>query len=389
MMNPLLYIKKLSPKIKELKHVVGDYCDSYAPEEFQRPEAWGKTDKKLYFQSLLMDRLEGNFVFVNVSEALSAIIKDDGVVNVEDQHSFQYLQSFESKGIKFITLDGNNRYQFLSALLNDEYEIPRGTYEYVAGDHLSTFVVGRNNNLFSKLPDVVQRVINTRQLVVSEYIQIDYTGLSQVFINVNSGVPLNRQEKRNAFVSPWADEVRKIRKENGSLLIHLFGQDFKRRLKGDEWIANTLDYAINVKSGEEDPLYKPPGVTQASMDSLYHSDIKVADINYYKESFTELSEYIQQMLDDSTLEEYGSAITRGSFVTNLFWMMCNGIETYEEAVKALIMHEDFYSDITRVNDAGNTFAWACGGTGSKNNEFREEILSTIVNEVTNTGAIRF
>ena len=231
---------KHEPKVRSLKDTVLNYKNSYAPEEFQRPEAWGKDDRKHYFQSLLMNRLEGNFVVVDVELAIKKLEK-----LAPTDRAYKFLLELSRQGIEYILVDGNNRFKFLTALMNDEYQIPRGTYNYAIEDDILTLVVGPHNNVLSKLPKLVQKVIRDRQLIISEYVQINYTGLSDVFTNVNSGVPLNNQEKRNAMDSPWADWVRQIRKEIASLLITMFGPNYKTRLKGDEWIVQSLDFAIN------------------------------------------------------------------------------------------------------------------------------------------------
>lgn len=360
-----------------LKDLVSNYEHSFAPEQFQRPEAWTNHHKKMYFQSVLMNRLEGNFVFVDVCLALSKL----KAIDTTDR-AFSFFQTLDQQQIEYIVLDGNNRFRFLTSLKTDEWEIPKGTYQYILDDHVTSFVVGSHNNKFSKLPEVVRKVIDKRTVVVSEYTQIGYDGLSEVFTNVNSGVPLNNQEKRNALNSPWADYVRSLRKEIAPLLILLHGEDYKRRLKGDEWIVEALDYAINVQfEVEGDDSYKPPGVSQSSKDKLYESNIENINQEFYKDTLLQLADYISFMITDENVELSDKVITRPSSVTNLFWMMCNGLETYEEVVEALQLHEEAYTDYTKVNDSGNNYVWACSGTGAKNNEFRMQVLPEILKKV--------
>ena len=94
------------------------------------------------------------------------------------------------------------------------------------------------------------------------------------------------------------------------------------------------------------------------------------------------------MIADEKLGEKSQEIlTRKSSVSNLFWMLNNGINSYDEAVEAMILHEKAFKDKDRRNDADETFKWACGGTGAKNMEFRMEILPEIVTEVNSSVAI--
>jgi hypothetical protein len=375
----IIHIVKKDPMNIFLVDLVRNYHSSFAPEQFQRPEAWGARDKKKYFLSILMNRLEGNFVFVDLTIALQKIKE----IDIEDR-AYSFFSMLKEQGIDYIILDGNNRFSHLKKLMNDEWEIPKGKYDYILDDHVASFVVGKHNNVFSKLPEVVRKIIQKRILVISEYHQISYDGLSEVFTNVNSGVPLNNQEKRNALNSPWADYVRSLGREIAPLLVFMFNEEYKKRLKGDEWIVEALDYATNVeKFDESEPTYKPPGVTQSSKYSLYKSDIKKINKDFYQRKLLQLLEYVSAMMTDEDVKFNEKHAKRTSLITNMFWMMCNGVNTYDQLVESFKLHEEVYSDYSRVNDAGNNFYWCCGGTGVKNNEFRIEVLSDIVDQVTN------
>ena len=380
MTNSIVFPVKHEPKVRSLKDTVINYAYSYAPEEFQRPEAWNKDDRKGYFQSLLMNRLEGNFVVVDLELTLKKLEK----LAPEDR-AYNFIKNLIHQQIEYIILDGNNRFRFLTALMNDEYQIPKGTYQYVIEDDILTLVVGSHNNVFSKLPKLVQKVIRERQLVISEYVQIDYTGLSDVFTNVNSGVPLNNQEKRNAMDSQWAGWVRQIRKEIASLLITMFGPNYKFRLKGDEWIVEALDFSINCLSDNIN------SVGQGTKNKLYKSDISDIDQQSFFETFIELSDYVTAMIADDEFTfgegiDKEKVISRPSTVMNLFWMMINGIESYEDVCAAVIAHEKAYKDTSFVNDDGNNYVWACGGLGAKNNEMKMKILPQIVEQLTGVTA---
>lgn len=369
-MNSFIFPVKHEPKVRSLKDVIENYQYSYAPEEFQRPEAWSKQDRRDYFQSVLMNRLEGNFVVVDLELAIAKLEKLD-----PNNRAYNYFKNLYYQTIEYIILDGNNRFKFLSSLMRDEFQIPKGSYTYVIEDDTLTVVVGSHNNVFSKLPKLVQKVIKERQLVISEYVQIDYSGLSEVFTNVNSGVPLNNQEKRNAFDSPWADYVRLIRRQISPLLITMFGSEYMRRLKGDEWIVEAIDFTQNV-----DPN-NLKGVTQTSKNNLYKSDIDDICQEDYLDKFVKLADFIDTMIKDPEVKLDDKVIARPSGVMNLFWAMFDGIETYENAVDFMIRHQQAYKDNTIVNDDGNNYVWACGGLGAKNNELRMKVIPEIIDAI--------
>ena len=379
-MNAAIFPCKNDPLPMTIWDLYNNYKGSYAPEEFQRPESWSSKERKAYFLSVLMNRIEGTFVFVDVEIAADRV----GSIDPTDI-SFAYFNNLLKQMIEKIILEGNNRLKFFESLLNDEYTIPSGSYYYLPDPHstsLSQFVVGKHNNVFSKLPKLVQKAIKSRKVIVSEYTQIDYKGLSDVFVNVNSGVPLNAQELRNALHTLWATYVRQMRKELAPLLIKMFGNKYKKRLVGDEWIVDTIDMVLNnYCKDEEISDFEINGVTQTSKNKLYVSDYDEFNEQKITENFSTLASYIDRMIDDGWEELTEKVILRKSSVMNLFWMINNGIDTYDRAVEALHLHEEAYADKDLRNDADESYKWACGGTGTKNMEFRMQVLPEIVSKV--------
>ena len=380
MTNAAIFPCKKDPLPMTIWDLYNNYKGAYAPEEFQRPESWSAKERKAYFLSVLMNRIEGTFVFVDVEIACSRVQSIDPT-----DISFTYFNNLLKQMIEKIILEGHNRLKFFEALLNDEYTIPSGSYYYLPDPHstsLTQFVVGKHNNVFSKLPKLVQKAIKGRKVIVSEYTQIDFIGLSDVFVNVNSGVPLNAQELRNALHTAWAAYVRQMRKELAPLLIKMFGNKYKKRLVGDEWIVDTIDMVLNnYCKDEEISDFEINGVTQTSKNKLYVSDYDEFNEQKITENFITLASYIDRMIDDNWEELTEKVILRKSSVMNLFWMINNGIDTYDRAVEALHQHEEAYTDKDLRNDADESYKWACGGTGTKNMEFRMQVLPEIVSKV--------
>jgi len=376
-MNAAIFPCKNDPLPMTVWDLYNNYKSAYAPEEFQRPESWSAKERKAYFLSVLMNRIEGTFVFVDVEIARSRVESIDPT-----DISYTYFNNLLKQMIEKIVLEGNNRLKFFEALLNDEYTIPCGTYYYLPDPHstsLTQFVVGKHSNVFSKLPKLVQKAIKGRKVIVSEYTQIDYKGLSDVFVNVNSGVPLNAQELRNALHTDWAAYVRQMRKELAPLLIKMIGKRYKKRLVGDEWIVDAIDMVLNNYCKDEKISdYEMNGVTQTSKNKLYVSDYDQFDEQKFTDNFIILADYVDKLIDDKWEELSEKTILRKSSVMNLFWMINNGIDTYEQAVEALHLHEEAYNDKDLRNDADESYKWACGGTGAKNMEFRMQVLPEIV-----------
>ena len=393
-------VVKKTPNIMGLQQVVVKYELNVAPENFQRPESWSKDDQKAFFISLCMDRVEGVIVIVDVENALYKLQQ----VAPDDRAISNIYEPILEAGLEYIVLDGNNRLQFLINLINGNYSIPEGRYGYIRDpqDHsISVFTVKRNKNKFSDLPKPVQRTLLNRLIIISEYTQIGYDGLSEVFLNTNSGVFPNAQEIRNALNSPWADYVRSLRSEIPQLLGHMF-KNFKKRYCGDDWIVDCLDFVLNVKTDErndEDEVinttYSP--ITQSSKTKLYKSDFPTpAEQVRIKDTFIDLASFVDQMIDEKITKEDKKLLKRKALLQNLFYMMYNGLTTYEQVQKAVELHDKAYFDKKNLfypnwSDADTdkqfddlTFKNACEGSRSVNMEFRCLQLTKIISEVMGT-----
>ena len=361
-----------------------------APRQFQRPIAWKSEDRKKFFQSLLLNRVEGTYVLVDVKSCIGRLV-DAGEC---DSETYKFFKKFLNEGYKYVILDGNNRMCFIKSLFEDEYTIPEGKYEYITDEvngTISSFTVRKGKQKFSDLPERVRDVLEERQAAISLYTQITLEGMSEVFQNVNSGVPLNGQELRNAYSTLWAEYVRNIADETSSLLAKLF-KDHRYRLCGEEWIANCLD--MTLQGITINPILNEvsfSGVTQSTKNKLYKSDfLAVDDKNFYFDKFVEMMDFISRMLSEEILEE--KILTRASAVQNLFWLMCNGIDTYDQVVSAVELHNAAYTDKNRTFVCGEdekTFKECCNGMSAENLTSRYEIFKEILDKVTNTGTNNF
>lgn len=367
---------KNTPAICSLIYLTNRYKDSIAPEEFQRPESWDDSDKTNYFNSLLMNRTESLAVFVDVVSAIEKL-----KILAPNNRACKYFEYWKSQGYGYLILDANNRFKFCTSLLNDGWTIPTGQYWYVNDGGVFSLNITPANNKFSLLSDAIRRLIEERQMIVSVYTQIDYKGLSEVFLNVNSGVPLNPQEKRNAFGTEWADYVRKLRNNNSDLMTKIHGQKHMCRLDSDNWIADALCFIRNVSADDVS------GITQNTKDTLYRNEFIEEEVEYITNNFTRLNSYIDRVILEQILDR--KVITRASSCMNLLWMMCNGIDTYDDAVQAVKFHERYYQDRdTLMNENGCNYNWACGSLGFENNRIRMGVLTDIIKEIKSRSFMR-
>lgn len=383
---------KKSPKVKTIRNATADYAGVIeeingnfglidpagkfkfiAPEDSQRPESWSDEDRVKYFTSILNDSMEGNLIFVNLKFA-AATLEELGTAH--DQILLQKYQQYLAQGFRHLVLDGHNRIAFLTRLITDQYAIPKGTYTYILDKGVKTITIG-TNQYFSQLKAEVQELILNREIVISEYTQIDEQGQADVFEAANSGCPPNHQELRNVRQTPWSGWIRSISKNNPDLCVNARGKNYKHRLKGDEWLAQTINLALSLKFVEEGQKVQP--VTQVTMNKMYFSDyLQDDEVEFYEANFNLLDNWMERL---SKEEDLSSDMLPPAFMQNLFWMMINGLSDYEEAVEAAKMHHKAKSSSRYVDDEGNNFAWACGGTGRKHNELRLNVLRDIFTEL--------
>ena len=353
-----------------------------APRQFQRPIAWKSEDRRKFFQSILMNRVEGTYVLVDVKSCISRL----ETAGECDSDTYKFFKKFLNEGYKYVILDGNNRMCFIQSLFDDTYTIPEGKYEYITDElngTIASFIVRKGKQKFSDLPERVREILEERQAAISIYTQITLEGMSEVFQNVNSGVPLNGQELRNAYSTLWAAYVRNIADDVCSLLAKLF-KDHRSRLRGEEWIADCLD--VVIQAIDHDPILnetKISGVSQTTKNKLYKSDfLSEQDENFYFDKFVELMDFTTLMLQEEILE--AKSLTRTSAVQNLYWMMCNGLETYDQVVAAVELHETAYNDKNRTficGDDHKTFKECCNGMSAENLKARYTVFNEIINKV--------
>ena len=113
MTNAAIFPCKKDPLPMTIWDLFNNYKGAYAPEEFQRPESWSSKERKAYLLSVLMNRIEGTFVFVDVEIARARVESIDPT-----DISFTYFSNLLKQMIEKIILEGNNRLKFLEALLN-------------------------------------------------------------------------------------------------------------------------------------------------------------------------------------------------------------------------------------------------------------------------------
>ena len=77
----------------ENAYLLWRYLKAVAPKRCQRPLCWNNTTKTKYFKSLLMNRVEGTFIFIDIETAFSAVSKK----YQPDEKSYQFFEDLIKK----------------------------------------------------------------------------------------------------------------------------------------------------------------------------------------------------------------------------------------------------------------------------------------------------
>ena len=124
-------------------------------------------------------------------------------------------------------------------------------------------------------------------------------------------------------------------------------------------------------------------MTQSTKNKLYKSTFLVEeDSNFYADKFIELMDFMTLMVEENILDY--KCLTRASAVQNLYWMMCNGVDTYEQVVNAVELHDTEYNNKTTTYTCGDdekTFKECCNGMSAENIKARYEVLKKIISTV--------
>lgn len=371
----------------ENAYLLFKYLKVIAPKRCQRPLCWNNPTKTKYFKSLLMNRVEGTFIFIDVETAFIAVSKEFQ----SNEKSYQFFEDLLKRGYKYIVIDGNNRFHFLWDLFEDRWLIPQGEYSYVSDattGKIETFEVVNRHRKFTDLPSKVQKAIRSRKSPVSEYSQLDLAGLADVFTNVNSGVALNRQELRNVMDVDYADLVRDLEEDISQLLNTLFDNQ-SVGLKGQEFIVDCLDFVLNgIIPDDMSGLSTHNAVNQNSKDQLYKSQ---ADSDWFWVKFGArfklIQEWTSKMISDEILGAgHSKKITRNSAIQNLLWMLVNGLcpvydcvkDAVIEAEKEYVSKEQYSLRYKGADYDDMTFKEACDGMNKECMNIREKILNEVI-----------
>ena len=163
---------------------------------------WELEQMRYYIESIPVGMAVNCVVIIDIESCLQYC--------VEGSIDWDYFMSWKNEGYNYIALDGNNRsvsiYKFFaeeSFGLNPSSSINI----FIPGKGAQTFSLYRGGK-FNQLPQAVRDAMNRQKLDVKLVKQATRREISDFFIRVNSGKPLNDHEKLNAELTKVAAFVR-------------------------------------------------------------------------------------------------------------------------------------------------------------------------------------
>ena len=98
MVNYRLAPIKSGSEMWEAAYLLYKYLKVVAPQQVQRPLCWNNTVKLKYFKSLLMNRVEGTFIFVDIESAFEAIRGEYSA----NEKTYKFFENLIKQGYKYI-----------------------------------------------------------------------------------------------------------------------------------------------------------------------------------------------------------------------------------------------------------------------------------------------
>ena len=239
--------KLTSPFIRDLKNRTA------LDLAFQSEQRWDDNQKTKYVTSLVTGMAPSKIVIANIKECLEN--SDVG------SYDYDYFNKWYKLNYESISIDGNNRTITIQEYMEGKVSIKHGDYLLPSGRVVQ---IDSSNDTWPKHPSEFRDYINDEvSVTVSEYVNATRADLTLLFLNINDGMTLNQQEKRNPILVPFASWVRDITKETyDSMLFKVFTTDKQRiRRVVDDYIVGMAIYttygtSVTIQAAEKNKAYE-------------------------------------------------------------------------------------------------------------------------------------
>lgn len=212
--------------VAQLAYLMSEH-QIYLDEAFQSNTRWATLMNQEYMRSIIEGRAITAITLGSVDEIVSVLERRYGPTHID----YKFFKDLKDQGYKYITIDGNNRDNCVASFINNEFPLALGKYEIEEGN-LVEFEATNSQKYYKDLEPEVKRCIDQTILNFVVVTQSTRKGLAELFCNVNKGMTLNNQEKRNAIPCKFGELVRKTAKKYAKG----FGRIYSKIKEGNEVI---------------------------------------------------------------------------------------------------------------------------------------------------------
>jgi hypothetical protein len=252
-------------KTIKLNKFVNDVIDTIEIDEaFQRRTCWSNEKKRRYIASFV-HKLAITPIIVADCESGREFSARKIDFSSEDKY-----KGLLGRGLKYVSLDGQNRTNALKEFMNNEFTI---SGEFIDADDLEVIV---ENQHYKDLSPRLQDKIRDIDVNLAAMEDLLYGKLSDVFVNINDGMPLNPMEIRNAFNTPISETMRNIATSPR------ISEIWNRTLR-TEHVDRMLDVELLLKTFMATHNHEEYNAKNKDMDDFYRlgKDRNLGQVNEY------------------------------------------------------------------------------------------------------------
>ena len=173
-----------------------------APPEYQRKNVWTEKENRLYISSVIEEMAYNPIIVIDVEQCLKHSTAKS------DEYSIKMFKKYNDAGIKFLSIDGQNRSHAITGFLCGRFTMI-GTITDKKG---RVYEFG-DGTYFHELDENIRERIVNKPVLMQVIKAATFGEVKEVFCRLNSGVALSPQEKRNAMATPIAQWSRDLAKK--------------------------------------------------------------------------------------------------------------------------------------------------------------------------------
>ena len=250
----------------------------YVDRDIQRrPGNWSKDMLRDCLRSYNLGRVPAPIVLAD-SNACLKWLKIDALRSM-DSYSREYYEARIASGYDYIVLDGQHKlFDVLHGFVNNKWSYSGYLIDANGVKNSEEY----ENVFFKDLPQRTKDAIMDAQVSLAMFGDLSAIDLSEVFLNLQKGVPLNDQQKRRANRTKLTGWIRDLAESQPLVWSHLLGKTgaFSLAGSGDEELLIKL--LVSTVRKWDGSLAKKTcnnfDLTRQSLDLVYQEGVGIAPI---------------------------------------------------------------------------------------------------------------